>query len=225
MDLNEVLLVAAEEGNLLVLKTALEKGANINTESEVGRTALMIASEKGNMEVVKYLVEKGAKEKKVKEASNTQSKNKILKEETMDIKELLEGAANKLGCKLNNFGGQGKYFNMVVPLENNRSQVVISLMVEGNGYIRFLSFFGSAHILTLDTAIGLLEMNLSMTGVASAILDWDLGDGLGIVPRLVVVGEQLFITTDLDEVIDKIKTVAQQADSLEKIITSGGDIL
>ena len=225
MDLNEVLLVAAEEGNLLVLKTALEKGANINTESEDGRTALMIASEKGNMEVVKYLVEKGAKEKKVKEASNIQSKNKILKEETMDIKELLEGAANKLGCKLNNFGGQGKYFNMVVPLENNRSQVVISLMVEGNGYIRFLSFFGSAHILTLDTAIGLLEMNLSMTGVASAILDWDLGDGLGIVPRLVVVGEQLFITTDLDEVIDKIKTVAQQADSLEKIITSGGDIL
>lgn len=143
----------------------------------------------------------------------------------MDIKELLETAAKKLGCKLNDFGGQGKYFNMVVPLENNRSQVVFSLMVEGNVYIRFLSFFGSAHILTLDAAIALLKMNLGMTGVANAILNWDLGDGLGSVPRLGVVGEQLFATADLEEVIDKIKTVAQQADSLEKIITGGGDIL
>ena len=143
----------------------------------------------------------------------------------MDIKELLETATKKLGCKLNDFGGQGKYFNMVVSLENNRSQHVFSLMVKGNVYIRFLSFFGSAHILTLDAATALLKMNLSMTGVANAILDWDLGDGLGSVPRLVVVGEQLFATADLDEIIDKIKTVAQQADSLEKLITGGGDRL
>lgn len=143
----------------------------------------------------------------------------------MDIKELLETATKKVGCKLNDVGGQGKYFNMRVPLENNRSQFVISLMVKGNVYIRFLSFFGSARLLNLNAAIALLKMNLGMTGVANAILDWDLGDGLGIVPRLVVVGEQLFATADLDEVIDKIKTVAQQADSLEKIITHGGDIL
>lgn len=225
MDLNVVLLEAAEEGNLLVLKTALEKGADINAESKGGRTALMIASEKGHTEVVKYLVEKGAKEKKAKEASNFQSKNSISKEETMDIKELLEVAAKKLGCKLNDLGGQGKYFNMVVPMENDRSQIVFSLMVEGNVYIRFISFFGSAHILTLDKAIYLLKMNLGMTGVANAILDWDLLDGLGNVPRLAVVGEQLFATIDLDEVIDKIKTVAQQADLLEEIITGGGDIL
>lgn len=143
----------------------------------------------------------------------------------MDIKELLETAAKKVGCKLNDAGGQGKLFNMRVPLENDRSQFVISLMVKGNVYIRFLSFFGSARILNLNAAIALLKMNLGMTGVANAILDWDLGDGLGRVPRLVVVGEQLFATADLDEVIDKIKTVAQQADSLEKIITRGGDVL
>lgn len=219
------MLDAAEEGNLLVLKTALEKGAEINAESKDGRTALMIASEKGYTNIVKYLVEKCAKEKKDEEASNFQGKNSILKEKTMDIKELLETAAKKVGCKLNDVGGQGKYFNMRVPLENDRSQFVISLMVKGNVYIRFLSFFGSARILNLNAAIALLKMNLGMTGVANAILDWDLGDGLGSVPRLVVVGEQLFATADLDEVIDKIKTVAQQADSLEKIITGGGDIL
>lgn len=59
IDLNKVLLDAAEEGNLLVLKTALEKSADINAESKDGRTALMIASEKGYTNIVKYLVEKG----------------------------------------------------------------------------------------------------------------------------------------------------------------------
>ena len=64
MDLNVVLLDAAEEGNLLVLKTALEKGADINAESKDGRTALMVASEKVYTNIVKYLVEKGGEGEK-----------------------------------------------------------------------------------------------------------------------------------------------------------------
>ena len=91
--------------------------------------------------------------------------------------------------------------------------------------MRFISFFGTASMLNLDAAIVLLKYNLGLTGIATAILDFDLQDGLGSVPRLTVVGEQLIAAADLDEVVDKIRKVAQNADELENLITSGGDRL
>ncbi len=36
MDLNEILIQAAKDGNMLVLKAALEKGADINAQDEHG---------------------------------------------------------------------------------------------------------------------------------------------------------------------------------------------
>ena len=58
--LDEVLLEAAKDGNLTVLKTALEKGADINAKTSDGKTALMVAIEMGHTELVSYLTEKGA---------------------------------------------------------------------------------------------------------------------------------------------------------------------
>lgn len=60
MDLDEVLLNAAKDGNLLVLKTAIEKGADVNAKTISGKTALMIASYKGYTDIVNLLIEKGA---------------------------------------------------------------------------------------------------------------------------------------------------------------------
>jgi tetratricopeptide (TPR) repeat protein len=60
MDLNEVLIEAAKDGNMLVLKTALEKGADINAKDNSGMTALMYAEQRGYTEIVNFLKEKGA---------------------------------------------------------------------------------------------------------------------------------------------------------------------
>jgi len=62
MDLNQVLIDAAKDGNMLVLKTALEKGADVNAKDGSGMTALMYAIKRGNEEIVNFLKEKGAKE-------------------------------------------------------------------------------------------------------------------------------------------------------------------
>ena len=62
MDLNQVLIEAAKDGNMLVLKTALEKEADINAKDGSGMTALMCAEQKGYAEIVDFLKEKGAKE-------------------------------------------------------------------------------------------------------------------------------------------------------------------
>lgn len=59
--LNDVLIEAAKDGNLLVLKTAIDKGADINAKDKNGWTALMWASKNGHSEVVEFLKEKGAR--------------------------------------------------------------------------------------------------------------------------------------------------------------------
>ncbi len=61
MDLNQVLIEAAKDGNMLVLKTALERGADINAKDGSGMTALMYAIKRGDGEIVNFLKEKGAK--------------------------------------------------------------------------------------------------------------------------------------------------------------------
>jgi len=60
MDLNQVLIEAAKDGNMLVLKAALEKGADVNAKNGSGMTALMYAQQKGYAEIVNFLKEKGA---------------------------------------------------------------------------------------------------------------------------------------------------------------------
>ena len=65
MDLNQVLIESAKDGNILVLKTALEKGADINAKDSTGMTALMYAIKRGNEEIVNFLKEKGAEKEEI----------------------------------------------------------------------------------------------------------------------------------------------------------------
>ncbi|MGY5852860.1 MAG: ankyrin repeat domain-containing protein [Candidatus Thorarchaeota archaeon] len=61
MSSEELLLKAAEEGDLDGVKKALEDGANIDAKDDFfSNTALHIASSNGHIEIVRYLLEKGA---------------------------------------------------------------------------------------------------------------------------------------------------------------------
>ena len=59
--LNDQLIQAAEKGDTAAVQQLLDKGANIEAQSDYGRTALMYAATNGYPEVVKLLLEKGAK--------------------------------------------------------------------------------------------------------------------------------------------------------------------
>lgn len=52
--------IAADRGNLAVVKQCLQEGADINARVENSKTPLMFAAAKGNMDIVKVLVAKGA---------------------------------------------------------------------------------------------------------------------------------------------------------------------
>jgi ankyrin repeat protein len=54
------LLEAAENGDLIKLQTALEKGANPNTKDDDGWTPLHWAAYRGHVDVVRVLLERGA---------------------------------------------------------------------------------------------------------------------------------------------------------------------
>ena len=56
-DIDNLLTEAAKQGELSLVKFALEKGANVHAYAD---GALRNASEKGHLEVVKYLIENGA---------------------------------------------------------------------------------------------------------------------------------------------------------------------
>jgi cytohesin len=51
---------AAENGELIVVQTALQNGADPNAKDEDGRTPLHYAAEKGHAEIVKVLLKRGA---------------------------------------------------------------------------------------------------------------------------------------------------------------------
>jgi len=60
-DVSTNLILAAKDGNLVGVNTALKEGADINAKMPpIGKTALIWASEQGYVEVVKLLLEKGA---------------------------------------------------------------------------------------------------------------------------------------------------------------------
>ncbi len=51
---------AAAQGQIQTVRTELEKGADVNTSDQLGRTALMLASFDGHTEIVRLLLSKGA---------------------------------------------------------------------------------------------------------------------------------------------------------------------
>jgi len=58
--LNDGLREAARRGDLAAVKGLLAKGAEVNSASEFGATALIFAADSGNLDVIKTLIESGA---------------------------------------------------------------------------------------------------------------------------------------------------------------------
>jgi len=57
---DDILLEAAENGDLIEVQTALENGANPNAKDNDGWTPLHWAAQDGHVEIVKILLERGA---------------------------------------------------------------------------------------------------------------------------------------------------------------------
>src|SRR6476469_9273747 len=54
------LVEASEHGNVSEIAMLLKRGANVNSKTRMGRTALIAASERGNLEAVALLLRSGA---------------------------------------------------------------------------------------------------------------------------------------------------------------------
>lgn len=59
-ELNQMLIGAAEKGDLGKIEELVENGADINSSDYYGETALMRASFFGHLDIVQFLVENGA---------------------------------------------------------------------------------------------------------------------------------------------------------------------
>ena len=57
MDINESLLLAADEGNLRKLRKCLDRGAELDHQDDYGRTALFLACYQGHLPVVQLLLQ------------------------------------------------------------------------------------------------------------------------------------------------------------------------
>ena len=58
--LNEKLYNAAESGNVDLVHSCLQKGADVHDKNVFGKTPLHLSAQVGNTEVTKFLVEAGA---------------------------------------------------------------------------------------------------------------------------------------------------------------------
>src|SRR5580698_5198173 len=59
-ELTDDLLAATRKGDLAQVKALLDKGANVNSKSPYGSTALFFACDRGHVAVVKLLIDRGA---------------------------------------------------------------------------------------------------------------------------------------------------------------------
>lgn len=129
------------------------------------------------------------------------------------IKELVLTAAQNLDAKVL---WQDETIGLDVSCGEGRSQTVMILEVEGKEYIRFVSLI--ARFQDLDPVEG-LRLNMRFTEGAFAIMDWDLEDGLGEAPTLVMVTTQRIATADLEEIQSKIEQIAIISDTAEEKFT------
>ena len=54
------IIAAAQNGYLEIVKLLIENGANVDSQTELGYTALELAASNGHLEVVDLLIQKGA---------------------------------------------------------------------------------------------------------------------------------------------------------------------
>src|SRR5262245_54275790 len=62
-ELNDQLYEAVRKGDVAAVKSALDRGADVNAKFRYGTTALFKAAERGNTEVAKVLLDRGAEVK------------------------------------------------------------------------------------------------------------------------------------------------------------------
>ena len=91
---NEYLLVAAGQGNLAALKSALDAGANIELADLDGYTSLLIASEDGTLNVVKELIARGANIEATDNRGDTSLSLSSYNGHLSIVKELIAAGAN-----------------------------------------------------------------------------------------------------------------------------------
>ena len=103
---SHILCLAAEEGNILMVRYLLENNVNINEENDMNRTALHIATKKNNIEIVKILLEKGIDIQK-EDCTNTNSIKLSLTYNNIDIFWLLANNYTKNYTDLNRKDSQG----------------------------------------------------------------------------------------------------------------------
>jgi len=60
LDINTILLLAAQKGDLDMVVGAIEEGADLECKTKKGNTALLLAAKAGHPEAVEYLLEQGA---------------------------------------------------------------------------------------------------------------------------------------------------------------------
>ena len=59
-ELDDKLISAARDGDILSVRVLIENGADVNAKDELGKTVLHLATREGHVEIVKILIEKGA---------------------------------------------------------------------------------------------------------------------------------------------------------------------
>jgi hypothetical protein len=94
VDEDRQLLDAVVAGDLALVQTLLEKGADVNAKVQSGATPLMMAAEQGNLDIVRLLLDKGA-DVNAKDGQDSSALIEASKEGFIEIvKLLLEKGAN-----------------------------------------------------------------------------------------------------------------------------------
>ncbi len=90
---------AAEEGDLAGVQAELDKGANVNTKNNRGKTSLHRAAEKGHKEIAELLIAAGA-DVNAKDKNGETPRDRAISRNKTEIADLLRKHGGKTGEEL-----------------------------------------------------------------------------------------------------------------------------
>ena len=153
--LNQLLLTACDNGNLEAIKSALEKGADVNARDVYGRTALMIVFYWKNIHAADYLLSKGA-DLQAKDFYGENALMEAAREGNIDIVRYLveKGIRIDLTAKRNNtalqLAAEENHLDVVknlAPKVNNKADFVEAMTrASQRGHIRIIQYILSLNI-------------------------------------------------------------------------------
>ncbi|EAY13708.1 hypothetical protein TVAG_371820 [Trichomonas vaginalis G3] len=152
-DIEHVLHVATEKGNLALVKSLIEYGRDKDLMSSYGWTPLIYASSNGHLEVVKYLISVGAD----KEAKNKWGNTPLIYASRYNNLEVVKylisvgadkEAKNKNGCSPLIFASKEGHLEFVKYLisvgankeTKNKSGNTPLIIASGNGHLEFVKY-------------------------------------------------------------------------------------